>query len=640
MIVALLRVSTDEQETERQRLAIERYAEENRLKIKQWFEDKESRDLAEFRPHFQEMMSLVIQQKITTVLIEKFDRFGVSGKEEWFHYRYLFQKARCKLISVSDGEGELTAKDDKTMLMGFFAADASTKEQRNIAHRALSGKARYAKDGDWVGGPAPFGYDKVCIDNQGNVLWRLIRTGKKEYRQVFTGGHCVLLSGSPGKSKNERLRLDINEEQAEIVRLIFRLWTTQRISLMGIAIRLNREGYRLHGKPFVGMGVRFILRNAKYLGKAVWNEKPMGRFKQLRNGHIVDIPEEEREELKAKRVKTQRLCRRNPEDEWIVAEDSHPAIIDPATFRLAQQKLAEVKDNKNRAPRNERFWLKDLLYCGSCLKPMKGEIHKGRAYYLCRTYANADHCGLGEQCKCGRNTVVHDEAERRITEWLADKQIKLAQVQDTGDIKAVFQAVADFQDETELLLSEGWKEYLEIMLEELDLYAQKLSPDERSMRERIELVLERPEKPTAPDMATMEHLKQKVCDSKLATLESTLKEILRSKSKSSSEREQTFWQQEQVRIEKQMDKIESWAIPLSEKLRDAVDRCRNLEEQLEEVASTLEGGTNRQKAEALRRVIDRVVLHFRKEKKAVRCRYFLDRVEIMSPFTQSASRIR
>src|SRR6266404_4310486 len=214
MIAALLRVSTDEQETERQRLAIERYAEENRLKITQWFEDKESRDLAEFRPRFQEMMSLVIQQKIKIVLIEKFDRFGVSGKEEWFHYRYLFQKARCKLISVADGEGELTAKDDKTMLMGFFAADASTKEQRNIAHRALSGKARFAKDGDWVGGPAPFGYDKVCIDNQGNVLWRLVRTGKKEYKQIFTGGHCVLLPGSPGKSRNERLRLDIHEEQA------------------------------------------------------------------------------------------------------------------------------------------------------------------------------------------------------------------------------------------------------------------------------------------------------------------------------------------------------------------------------------------------------------------------------------------
>ncbi len=271
---------------------------------------------------------------------------------------------------------------------------------------------------------------------------------------------------------------------------------------------------------------------------------------------------------------------------------------------------------------------------------MKGEIHKGRAYYLCRTYAKADHSGLAEQCKCGRNTIAHEEVERRITEWLQNKQIKLARVEDTTDIKAVFQAVADFQDETELLLSEGWKEYLEIMLEELDLYAQKLSPDERSMRERIELVLERPGKPTAPDMATIERLKQDVCAAKIATLHTTLKETLRSKSKSSSEREYAFWQQEQIRIEKQMDKIESWAIPFNERLRDAVERCRNLEEQLEEVATILQGGTNRQKAEALRRVIDQVILHFGKEKKAVRCRYFLDRVEIISPFTQSASRTR
>lgn len=36
LIVALLRVSTDEQDTQRQRLAIERYAKQNGLVIARW----------------------------------------------------------------------------------------------------------------------------------------------------------------------------------------------------------------------------------------------------------------------------------------------------------------------------------------------------------------------------------------------------------------------------------------------------------------------------------------------------------------------------------------------------------------------------------------------------------------------------
>ena len=53
--VAYLRVSSDKQETTRQREAINRWAARHALMIESWFEDTGSRDLAAKRPEFQRL---------------------------------------------------------------------------------------------------------------------------------------------------------------------------------------------------------------------------------------------------------------------------------------------------------------------------------------------------------------------------------------------------------------------------------------------------------------------------------------------------------------------------------------------------------------------------------------------------------
>lgn len=630
LIVALLRVSTDEQDTQRQRLAIERYAKQNGLVIARWYEDKESRDLSESRPEFQKLIAAVQSGQVLVVLIEKFDRFGVSGKEEWFYYRYIFQRKQAKIISVHPSEGDLTAKDDRTMLTTFFGADASEREQKSISTRVLSGKSRLAEQGDWLGGPAPLGYDKVCLDHAGNILWRLVRTGKNSYLQIHTGGHTVNLTSSPGRGKNERLKLDINPEQAEVVCRIFLLWTTERISLMGIATLLNREGIRLHGKPFNGTTIKFILSNKRYLGMSVWNEKLGGRFHEYKNGQIAEIPQEARDALYASGKKTKRILRRNAEEQWIVCPGAHPAIIDPDVFDLAQKKLAEVKDNKNRAPRTELLWLKDLLWCGSCMKPLKGSVHKGKAWYYCRTYDNADHQGLAASCGCGRNTISHEQAERLVNDWLGDKGLQLSVV-NKQDLASLFRAIADHEEQTEICLKEdGWRSYLRKMAEYAD----------DDLKSIINATLSK-KKLTMKDMRPVEEAKPKSLSASLESLNAEYQAVLRSKGKANSDREEAFWKTEQSRLESAMATVESLAVPLVKRLDDAIERAVKMLERLEQAREEIKGGTPRQKAEALRRLLDKVVLHFsRKRSRGSRFYYTLERADFISPFTQSASRTR
>jgi DNA invertase Pin-like site-specific DNA recombinase len=602
MIAALLRVSTDEQDTARQRLAVERYARDNGLVVSRWYEDKESRDLSHSRPAFRRMLADVEAGAISLVLIEKFDRFGVSGKEEWFYYRYIFQRQGCKIVSVHPSEGDLTAKDDRVMLTTFFGADASEREQKSISSRVLGGKLRLAERGDWVGGPAPFGYDKVCLDPAGNILWRLERTGAKEYVQTFAGGHTVRHANSPGHGKGERLRLALNDGQAAVVRRIFRLWTTERVSLMGIALLLNKEGVRLHGKPFNGTTIKFILRNPRYLGAAVWNEKLGGRFHEVQGGRIVPIPQEKRDELYRSGKKTQRILRQNPEEGWVVCEDAHPAVIDRPTWELAQQKLAEGKDDKTRAPRKEAFWLKDLLWCAGCMKPMKAGICKGKAWYYCRTYDKADHEGLAHDCRCGRNNISHDEAEKIVLAWVREKGVELQGVSDT-DVTSIYRLIADNKDQSELYLQKGWRTYLQRMSEH--------APD-AGFRRLIAAVLDRPTI-SVKDMRKVEEAKAQPFAERLNALNLEYEGVVRAKSKATSVKEEAVWQKEQARLEALIEAAESLAVPLKDRLVDAKERCARIVAQLGKAIQELEGGTPRQKAEALRRLIERVVLHFRKE---------------------------
>ena len=281
LIVALLRVSTDEQDTAKQVRAIKQFMQERGMVIARWLEDKESRDCSEIRTDFQWLLEQFAKGKVEAVVIEKFDRFGVKGAGEWFYYRYMFMENGCKILSTVDGDltTDTEDADDLMMIKTLFQAKASPIEQKNISTRGLGGRLTLALKGEWVAGPAPFGYDKVCLDSQGRQVWRLITVSAEKHIQVFPGGSTLEIEGRgncPTKAKGQRLGLEVNEEQAKVVRLIFHKWTTERISLLGLAAWLNRNGYRLHGRPFYGTTVKKILKQRKYLGDAVWNENLTG----------------------------------------------------------------------------------------------------------------------------------------------------------------------------------------------------------------------------------------------------------------------------------------------------------------------------------------------------------------------------
>lgn len=143
--------------------------------------------------------------------------------------------------------------------------------------------------------------------------------------------------------------LEIIEEEAEVVRLVFEWYTKEGLTPWQIAQRVTSMGVKApRGEKWVKATIRGMLRNLHYIGKVVFN--------RIKSTTVI-----ENGEKKVKRLS-------QPEDEIIVAEGKQPAIIDLETWEAAQKLVA-------RHPRRKHTYalknpLSGVLVCGKCGRAM------------------------------------------------------------------------------------------------------------------------------------------------------------------------------------------------------------------------------------------------------------------------------
>lgn len=144
--------------------------------------------------------------------------------------------------------------------------------------------------------------------------------------------------------------LEIIEEEAEVVRLAFDLYVKDDLTPFRIACRLNEMGIHApRDEKWTRDTVRSMLRNAHYAGYVMFNQ-----FKEtqvLENGEIV----------------TRRL--QQPDEEIIIAEGKHKAIIDRETWEAAKKLSSRhPRINTKRELVNP---LSGVLVCGKCGRALK-----------------------------------------------------------------------------------------------------------------------------------------------------------------------------------------------------------------------------------------------------------------------------
>jgi len=333
------RVSSDRQKENQtiasQTAALKQYAESHGYLVpEEWvFEDDGYSGASLIRPGLEALRDLAAQGQIEAALVHAPDRLSrkyayqvVLGEE--------FARCGVSLVFLKSPSGQ-TPEDQ---LLVQFQGMIAEYERAQIAERTRRGKRHKAKQGLVnVLGKAPYGY-------------RYIK-----------------------KSDNAEAYYEVNETEAEVVRMMFHAYTQQELSISAIARLLNerriptRTGKARWERPTIWG----ILRNSAYQGKAYFGKT------ELRPRQRITRRLRQRDRRRGRNG----VAHERPRQDWI--EIPVPSLVSEATFALAQEQLQKNKQHSSRRT-IEPTLLQGILVCQGCgyaLYRTAAETTKRKLYY-------------------------------------------------------------------------------------------------------------------------------------------------------------------------------------------------------------------------------------------------------------------
>ena len=244
-VQCLYRVSTEQQVTYNdkkqadipmQRMACRKFAAEHGWEIV--FEDQEDgisghKIRAENRDKIQLIKQRAKKKQFDILLVFMFDRIGRIADETPFVVEW-FVKNGISVWSTQEGEQRFDNHTDKLInYIRFWQADG---ESEKTSIRTAAGIRRLTEDGYFTGGIAPYGYN-------------MQKLGRKNKR---------------GQDVSD---LVINENEAEIVRLIYHKYVYENCGTQRIANFLIEKGIKNRaGKNWHPSSINNILGNITYTG--------------------------------------------------------------------------------------------------------------------------------------------------------------------------------------------------------------------------------------------------------------------------------------------------------------------------------------------------------------------------------------
>lgn len=251
------------------------------------------------------------------------------------------------------------------------------RKSLEVYHIDLYSVANREKFGDMLD-PTNFMVEGVqAIFNQLHVLTtrKKVIDGMRNIalKGGFTGGTPCL------GYKVVNKRLEIDEEEAETVRLIFSMCASGH-SYVEIMNELNLLGKKTKaGQPFGKNSLNAILNNEKYIGNLIY-----GRVKKEANG--------------------KRNTHKSSED-LIRVEGAVPAIISKEVWEDVKKVMVT---RKKRTAYNaiQPYLLTGKIFCGECGNKMTGERRNKYSYYAC--YGNR------RLHNCTKTAVNKDKIESQV----------------------------------------------------------------------------------------------------------------------------------------------------------------------------------------------------------------------------------
>lgn len=297
------------------------------------------------RPDFKKMMAAAKERKFKAIIVYRLDRISRNISD----FSSLIEElARLDIAFVSIKEQFDTGSPMGRAMM-YIASVFSQLERETIAERIRDNMHELAKTGRWLGGTTPTGFESE-------------------------GEEKVTVDGK----KKKTFKLKLIPQEAEIVRMIYDLFSETNSLTMTEAELMKRRVVTRNGNYFTRFSIKAILQNPVYM---IADQEAYDYLTEKEADLFSDRAEFDGEHgiMAYNRTDQEKgkTTQYNPVNEWIVAVGKHPGLIPGKTWVRVQEALEQNKSKAFRRPKSNEALLTGLLYC-RCGNRMYPKLSKRR----------------------------------------------------------------------------------------------------------------------------------------------------------------------------------------------------------------------------------------------------------------------
>ena len=280
------------------------------------------------RPSWKRLVADIEAGKVGCVIAKDMSRVGRDYLQTGFYTEILFREKGVRFIAISNGVDSFDHNSGEfapflNIMNEWYVRDCSRKQKAQYQVRGRSGKP--------VTNTIPYGFKK---DPEEKHHWL------------------------------------VDEEAADVVRRIFRLSVEGKGPLTIAKILMNDKVER--PSYYLAQRGRGTCQSKTDMSRPYdWTSNTVADMlaKPEYMGHTVNF------RAYKPSYKDKKMIKRPPE-EWLIFENTHEAIVDPETWKLAQRSRQTVRRTDTTGEANP---LTGLLFCAECGARMYNHRSRGRA---------------------------------------------------------------------------------------------------------------------------------------------------------------------------------------------------------------------------------------------------------------------
>jgi len=300
------------------------------------------------RPSFQRMLDDIRKGTVNCVIVKDLSRFGRDYIDAGKYIEKVFPELGVRFIAINDQYDSLSEHSKSNSLIIPFKNLINDAYARDISIKIRSHLEMKRKRGDFIGPFTPYGYRK---------------------------------------SETEQNRLVIDDDAAEVIRMIYKLkmngysnyYIANKLNLLGILTPLEykkSKGIRMKTSFSIKLKtgwcyitIQRILENEMYTGILVQGKRSTPNYKVKQTIY-------------------------KEKENWVRVENAHEAIVSTSEFQTIQRILK--MDTRTSPNKNSLYLFSGIVECADCGGSMIRKIVpagcKKYAYLICSNYKNKKGC--------------------------------------------------------------------------------------------------------------------------------------------------------------------------------------------------------------------------------------------------------